>query len=105
MELNEEVEKMSKLMEYYHHYNNANKYYLRGMKELTRTYADSKDVTALIKGIQDMLSYYEMMMRRYVPEDPCCGSKGLCETHLLPLHVTVYPKDNFKHVWACSASP
>jgi hypothetical protein len=106
MELNEDVEKLTKLIEYYQHYTSATKYYLRSMKELTLSYADTKDVTALIKGIQDMLSYYEMMMRRYVPMESCLGErKGLCETHLLPLHDTVYAKDNFRHVLKCCASP
>jgi hypothetical protein len=105
MELNEELEKLTMLCKYYTHYSNATKYYLRSMRELTQKYSESKDAPALIKGIQDTLSYYEMMMRRYVPKESCCGTKGLCETHLLPLSSTVYPKDNFRPVWKCCASP
>jgi hypothetical protein len=106
MELNEELEKLTKLCEYYNHYSNATKYYLRSMKQLTLSYTETKDLTVLIKGIRDMLSNYEMMMRRYVPMGPCLGEpKGLCETHLLPLYSTVYPKDNFRPVWKCCASP
>jgi hypothetical protein len=105
MELNEEAERLTKLCEYYNHYNNATKCYLRSMRELTQKYSESKDVPALITSIKHALSYHEMMMRRYVPKESCCGTKGLCETHLLPLYSTVYPKDNFRPVWKCCASP
>ncbi len=106
MELNEEIEKLSKLSEYYRHYDNATKYYLRSFRLATKTYAETKDVNALIKALRDAISYYNMMMRRYVPQDSCVGQeKGLCETHLLPLSVTIYPKDNYRQVWKCCASP
>ena len=105
MELNEEIEKLAKLIQYYEHYTSATKHYLRAIREGTRRYSESKDISALIKEVHNTIVYYEKMMRRYVPEDPCCGSKGLCETHLLPLRVTVYPKEGFKHVYTCGASP
>lgn len=106
LELTHDIEELTRLCKYYVHYDNATKVYLRSMKQLTLSYADTKDLPTLIKGLQSTLSYYEDMMRRYVSMDSCTGDgKGLCETHLLPLRDTVHSKDNYRHVWRCCVSP
>lgn len=106
MELGEEIEKLEKICEYYTHYRNASRNYILGVRKAALAYSESKDIATLIKDLAEIIPYYEKMMRRYVPSEPCQGhEKGLCETHMLPLYATVYPKDNFRHVWKCAVSP
>lgn len=106
MEMGEEIENLEKFIEYYGHYDNASKIYLQSFRQATRNYAETKDLQGLIQELAKIILYYEKMMRRYVPVDPCQGEeKGLCKTHLLPLCRTVYPNQGFKHVWKCAAHP
>lgn len=106
MEIGEEIEKLDKLVEYYKHYQYASRGYILGVRKIALNYSETKDVPALIKGLAELIPYYEHMMRRYIPSEPCQGEKkGLCETHMLPLHLTVYANQGYKHVWKCAVSP
>jgi len=106
MELGEEIDKLEKMTEYYTHYRNASRNYALGTKRVVLQYSETKDIAALIQGLSELISYYEHMMRRYVPSQPCEGKeKGLCGTHMLPLSLAVYPNENYKHVWKCAVSP
>ena len=106
MELGEEIDKLEKMSEYYTHYRNASRNYALGTKRVVLQYSETKDIAALIQGLSEVISYYEHMMRRYVPSQPCEGKeKGLCGTHMLPLSLAVYPNESYKHVWKCAVSP
>jgi hypothetical protein len=106
IELGEEIEKLEKMSEYYTHYRNASRNYMLGTKRIALAYSQTKDVTALIKGLAEVISYYEYMMRRYVPSGPCQGQEeGLCETHLLPLGFCQNPATGFRNVLKCAVSP
>ena len=106
MEIGERIEELDKICEYYAHYSYATRGFVLSMRKLALAYSETKDVAALIKGLAELIPYYEHMMRRYVPTEPCEGEKkGLCGTHLLPLHCTIYPNQGYKHVWKCAVSP
>jgi hypothetical protein len=106
MELNEEIEKLEKISEYYTHYRNASRNYILGTRRVALAYSQTKDVTALIKGLAEVIPYYEHMMRRYVPSGSCQGQEeGLCDTHLLPLGLFRNPETGFRNVLKCSVSP
>ena len=106
IEFAEKIETNEKMSEYYTYYRNASRDYILATKKLVLAYSENKDLSALIQGLADVISYYEHMMRRYVPSDPCDGhEKGLCKTHWLPLSCTIYPNQGYKHVWTCAVSP
>lgn len=108
IDLGNELEVLEKKREYYKHYQYASRGYINGVRKATRDYKETRDVNTLIKNLEDVISYYEMMMRRYVPSDPCTGTgkgRGLCETHLLPLEVYQNPVTGFRDVVKCCASP
>jgi hypothetical protein len=102
MESQKRIELLEKKKEYYEHYRNASFYYQDASRKLVLDYEQKKDVEALVKGINDILSYYTVMRRRYVPTDLCKGSgKELCEVHLLPLHTTKYTEKGEPIAWKC----
>lgn len=106
MELNEYIQQLDKKAEYFTHYQKAARYYQRSMKATVESYASTKDVDALIKELDSLISYYEMMMRRNVPDDSCDGVvPGLCTTHLLPLHAVKYTSKGEPDVVKCKISP
>lgn len=86
MTLQSEIEMLEKKIEYYRHYHSAQYGRQCHLKRLVLAYEKDMNLEALIKGLDDMTDYYEMIRRRYVPSGPCKGEyKELCQTHLLPL--------------------
>jgi hypothetical protein len=112
IDLGNEVDILEKKSEYYKHYQYASRCYINGVRKATREYSETKDLPVLIKNLEDVISYYEMMMRRYVPSESCAGKGkgkgkggGLCETHLLPLELHRNPVTGFRDVVKCCVSP
>lgn len=97
-----EFEMLEKKKEYYEHYRNAALWYQNSMRKVVLDYEMNKDVEALVKGINDVLSYYEMLRRRYVSKDPCKGTTNeLCESHFLPLTPVKYSEKGDAIDWRC----
>jgi hypothetical protein len=106
MELNDYIQQLDKKAEYYVHYQKASRQYLHSTRDAVHRYIESKDLEVLISEMDSVIGVYERMMRRSVPVEGCKGSKdGLCETHLLPLSLTVYPNEGYKNVLKCKVSP
>ena len=106
MELNEYIQQLDKKAEYYVHYQKASRQYLHSTRDAVQRYIETKDLEVLISEMDSVIGVYEKMMRRSVPVEGCKGSKdGLCETHLLPLSLTVYPNEGYKNVLKCKVSP
>ena len=98
-----EIENLEKKKKYYEHYKDASWYYQGASRKLVLEYEQKRDLEALVKGFHDVLSYYIMLRRRYVPSDPCKGEgKSLCETHLLPLSCTKWSEKGDPIVWKCA---
>lgn len=106
IDLRDEVEGLEKKCEYYKHYQYASRCYISGYRKALREYSETKDVTSLIKSLSDIVSYYDKMMRRYVPEEPCCGEdRNLCTTHLLPLSRAYNARSGLWDILKCQVSP
>lgn len=104
-DLNEYIQQLDKKAEFFTYYQKASQQYQRSTREDVQKYIQSKDLEQLIRDLDASVGYYEMMMRRYVPKMACRGEeKGICETHLLPLSMTVYPNEGFKRVWKCKVA-
>ncbi len=97
------LEMLEKKKEYYEHYRSASWYYQEATRKLVLEYEQTKNLEALVKGFQDIFSYYTKLRRRYVSIDSCKGSgKMLCETHLLPLHVSKTSEKGEPIAWQCN---
>lgn len=106
IDMQKEVLQLEKRVAYYGHYQYADIGHQQTFRRLALAYEKDQDVKKLIQGISDMLDYYHMIRRRYIPEGPCAGSpKGLCETHCLPLYATSYTKDGHVATSECSLHP
>lgn len=88
MDIQKEIEMIDTKITYYGHYQYADRGLSISLRKIILEYAKTKDDETLIRQLDDIIDYYEMIRRRYVPKDPCQGLKGLCETHYLPLHAT-----------------
>ena len=90
-DLQKEISLTETKITYYNHYCHADFGYLCGINKLVLAYEKTKDINDLIKGLDSLISYYEMIRRRYVPSAHCSGKyKDICDTHLLHLSTPVY---------------
>jgi hypothetical protein len=106
IDLRDEIEALEKKSTYYKHYQYASRCYTNGYRKALREYSETKNVSSLVQSLSHVISYYEMMMRRYVPEDPCCGDESkLCNTHLLPLSRSYNTQSGLWDIVKCHASP
>ncbi len=86
LDMQEEMETLERKKEYYKHYHYAEHVRQCMMRKLVLAYEKDQNIENLVRGLDDLLGYYNMMRRRYVPTGPCEGSfKELCKTHMLPL--------------------
>lgn len=106
MDMQQELIALEKRITYYGHYQYADLGHQRTFRRLALAYEKDQDLAKLIQGLSDMLDYYHMIRRRYIPEDPCSGTyKGLCNTHCLPLYPTGYSKDGSVMTSQCALHP
>jgi hypothetical protein len=106
IDMRNEVDLLEKKLEYYRHYQYASSCYINGVRKATREYRETKDLHALIVNLEKTIDYSEMMMRRYVPNDPCCGGENmLCKMHLLPLYRVYNRSSGFYDLFNCPAHP
>jgi hypothetical protein len=106
IDLRDESDALEKKSQYYKHYQHASRYYICDYRKALREYSQTKDLLVLIKSLSDVISYYELLMRRNVPKEPCCGEeKSFCKVHLLPLSRAFNPMSNLWDTVKCQASP
>ncbi len=106
IDLGNELELLQKKCEYYKHYQYASRCYISGYRKALREYSETKDVVQLVKNLDDVVSYYRMMMRRYVPNEPCRGEENTdCKVHLLPLTRAYNRASGFHDIFKCAACP
>jgi len=106
IDMRNEVEHLETKIEYYKHYQYASRCYINGVRKATAEYSETRDLKALILNIEKTIEYSEMMMRRYVPKDPCCGEEhNLCKVHLLPLSRVFNRSSGFYDLFNCPAYP
>lgn len=106
IDMRNEVELLEKRVDYYKHYAYASRCYINGVRKATAKYSETKDLRTLIKDLEETIEYSEMMMRRYVPNDPCCGEEHtLCKVHLLPLSRVFNRSSGFYDLFNCPAHP
>lgn len=85
LDCQQEIEHLEKKKTYYQHYHYASYGRQCGIKRLALAYERDKDMKTLIEGLDELLTYYHMMFRRYIPSSPCDGTyQGLCGSHYLP---------------------
>ena len=106
IDMRNEVEHLETKIEYYKHYQYASRCYINGVRKATAEYSETRDLKALIVNIEKTIEYSEMMMRRYVPKDSCCGEEhNLCKVHLLPLSRVFNRSSGFYDLFNCPAYP
>jgi hypothetical protein len=105
--MQKEIEMLEKKISYYNYYREADLGYQATIKKLIQTYEKDNDVSKLIQGLDDMLTYYHMIRRRYIPtaNQGCSGLTGLCESHLLPLKAVKYSERGEILSSRCSLHP
>lgn len=106
LSLQKEKEELEKKILYYGHYRDASLGFSNSMKRIVQSFERTQDLETLVKEVADLHAYYDMIRRRYVPQDRCKGSaKGLCETHYLPLYTPVLAQQ--KEGWSvrCALHP
>lgn len=82
------IEQLDVKINYYTQYQNASQRYIGAMRNLVLLYERNQDKEFLRKGLDFILEYTEMLMKRYVSPKSCVGEVGtLCESHYLPLHL------------------
>lgn len=85
LDMQQEFEHLEKKKKYYQHYHYASYGRQCGMKRLVLAYEKDKDLITLIQGLDELLDYFHMMFRRYIPPSACDGTyHGLCASHYLP---------------------
>jgi hypothetical protein len=102
MDYQKEIEILEKKKEYFEHYRTAALWYQAAMRKIVLDYEVNKDVEVLVKGINDVLSYYNTIRRRNVSSDPCKGrTNEPCESHFLPLTPVKYSEKGEAIDWRC----
>lgn len=105
IDIQKEIETLDTKIEYYGHYQYADRGLSLSLRKIILEYAKTNDDEVLIRNLDDIIDYHEMIKRRYVPKDPCRGGKGLCATHHLPLFASKWSKDGEILAAECSVSP
>jgi hypothetical protein len=82
------IEELDVKIKYYTHYQYATQKYIGAMRNLILLYERNQDKEFLRKGLDFILDYTDMLMKRYVSPKSCTGEiNSLCESHYLPLHL------------------
>ncbi len=105
IDIQKEIETLDTKIEYYGHYQYADRGLSLSLRKIILEYANTLDDETLIRQLDDLIDYHEMIRSRYVPKDPCRGGKGLCGTHYLPLFATKWSKDGEVLAAQCCVSP
>ena len=81
------LEEVEIKIKYYTHYQYAARGYIGAMRKLILLYEREKDKEILRKGLDFILEYTDMLLKRYTSTDNCRGEvNSLCESHYLPLY-------------------